>query len=545
MSRREFLIRVLLAIWAVVLVGVALLALSVFHVLDLEPATRTLELRNHVLYGLVVGVLASALILFRMGPVLRLLEMWDRRENPSPASLRLAQERAILGPNQFMAQVAALLTVFCVAGLYVNTQVLGRAFSPSLLQIALIASFSLGMGFVISVGLRLTLQPAVLYRIPGAVDRERGRFSIISQMALMTAVLSLILLAFGGAYAYASVVRSAEQGIADERARWLQRVAIPEALNKPSADQLVYLQSSLSPVEMAFYLDPLGQPAPEAGPIEAMAPERLASLAGVEVPTLYKQDFGLLRVLAVPYDGERTLCIAYTSTVGSWPFVRGVGSSLLVFSLAGLVLAIVMGVQSGSTFSFGIRRVARRLLDLAQAEALAAYDPISQTSIDEVGDLVLALNRLQQRTDAQVAELQSAVSGLESASEQQRLLVDSLVELTAPVIQVAEGLVVVPLVGHFDDERSEHIRPNLLAGIADRRARVVVIDLTGVSRATEALAHNLYRASRAAHLLGCRVVLTGAGPDVAWSLARIEGGLASLPAHRDLEQGLSYARSQL
>ena len=56
MSRREFLTRVLIAIWAVVLIGVALLALSVFHVLDLEPATRTLELRNHVLYALAAGV---------------------------------------------------------------------------------------------------------------------------------------------------------------------------------------------------------------------------------------------------------------------------------------------------------------------------------------------------------------------------------------------------------------------------------------------------------------------------------------------------------
>ncbi len=545
MSRREFLIRVLIAIWAVVLVGVALLALSVFHVLDLEPAARTLELRNCVLYGFAAGIVTSALIVLRMDPVSRLLETWDRGETPSAALLRLAQERAILGPNQFLAQVAALLTVVCAAGLYVNTQLLGRAFAPSLLQIVLVATFSLGMGFVISVGLRLTLGPAVLYRISDVVDRERGRFSIISQMALMTAILSLIILAFGGAYAYASVVRSAEQGIADERARWLQRVAIPEALNRPSADQLAYLQASLSSNETVFYLDPLGQPVPEGGLVEALPADQLANLAGVEVPTLYKQDFGLVRVLAVPYDAERTLCVAYTSTVGSWPLVQGVGISLFVFALVSLILAVVMGIQSGSTLSYGIRRVARRLLDLAQAKALTEYDPIAQTSVDEVGDLVLALNRLQQRTDAQLAELQSAVSSLEAASEQQSLLVDSLVELTAPVIPVAEGLVVVPLVGHFDDERSEHIRPNLLSGIADRRARVVVIDLTGVSRATEALAHNLYRASRAAHLLGCHVVLTGAGPDVAWSLARIESGLASLPAHRDLEQGLLYAQSQL
>jgi len=303
MSRRQFLVRVLIAIWAVVLVGVVLLTLGVFHVLDLDPAARTLELRNHVLYGLVAGVVTSALILLRMGPVLRLLGMWDRGETPSPVLQRLAQERAILGPNQFVAQVAALLTVVCAAGLYVNTQVLGRAFAPSLLQIILAVVFLLGMGFMISVGLRLTLQPAVLYRVPGVVDREHGRFPIISQMALMTAILGLIILSFGGTYAYASVVRSAEQGVADERARWLQRVAIPEALNKPPADQLAYLQASLSSGEEVFYLDPMGQPTPATGFAEIVTPEQLAGLAGVKVPTVYKQDWSVLRVLAVPYDG--------------------------------------------------------------------------------------------------------------------------------------------------------------------------------------------------------------------------------------------------
>ena len=45
--------------------------------------------------------------------------------------------------------------------------------------------------------------------------------------------------------------------------------------------------------------------------------------------------------------------------------------------------------------------------------------------------------------------------------------------------------------------------------------------------------------------MGCQIVLTGAGADVAWSLTQIGTGLESLIAHRDLQEGLAYAHTQL
>jgi anti-anti-sigma regulatory factor len=545
MSRRAFVARLLITIQGTVLVGIALLILSVFYLLDLSPEGRQTQLQSHVLYGVGASVFMSGLILWRMRPVLQVLGMWDRGIEPPEDLLSAAQMRALTYPSRFIGEAALVVLVVNAVGLYVDTQTLGYELGQELINIALTVAFALAIVFVVNVGLRMLLRGGVLRRIALPPQSDQGRASVILQFGLATALLGLTLLLFGGVFTYSTAVNLMEQGVAEERARWLNSDVLPDAAALDIDDRVEYIAQRTRPGEIPFFVDRSGLVVSEAALPYGLTPEQVHDLGWVMQPYLYKQDYSTLRVLAVPLGAQPVLCIAYRSEVGTSPALMQMIRVLAFFSLGGLLFAIAMGTSIGSNLANITNHVVRRLDQLAEQEQAMAYAPIAQTSLDEIGDLVRAFNRIQRRTEAYTTQLKDSVAQLEAANAERRALLETMVGLAAPVIPVSEGLVVVPLAGYFDADRAAHIRPNLLAGIAAQRARIVVIDLTGVSEATEFLADHLARATRSAALMGCQIILTGAGPDVAWSLTEMSTELESLSAHRNLEEGLVYAQAQL
>lgn len=81
--------------------------------------------------------------------------------------------------------------------------------------------------------------------------------------------------------------------------------------------------------------------------------------------------------------------------------------------------------------------------------------------------------------------------------------------LVAPVLAIAEGVVLLPLLGALDPERVEHTLGLLLAGVAEHRARAVILDLSGAAALDLAVADLIVRAARATRLLGARTIVTG------------------------------------
>lgn len=105
--------------------------------------------------------------------------------------------------------------------------------------------------------------------------------------------------------------------------------------------------------------------------------------------------------------------------------------------------------------------------------------------------------------------------------EQQR---QALLELSTPVIQVWDGILVVPLIGAINHSRSEQLTENLLESITSTRSRQVIVDITGVPSVEEAGAAAILRAVRAVGLLGAECSLAGISPAVARSLIQMESG---------------------
>jgi rsbT co-antagonist protein RsbR len=117
----------------------------------------------------------------------------------------------------------------------------------------------------------------------------------------------------------------------------------------------------------------------------------------------------------------------------------------------------------------------------------------------------------------------------------------TLAELSTPLLSISESTVVMPLVGAVDSRRVHQMMDALLSGVAESRASIVILDITGVSVVDTQVANAFIRASMAVKLLGARVVLTGIRPEVAQTLVGLGVDLSTIITRSTLRDGIAYA----
>jgi PAS domain S-box-containing protein len=117
----------------------------------------------------------------------------------------------------------------------------------------------------------------------------------------------------------------------------------------------------------------------------------------------------------------------------------------------------------------------------------------------------------------------------------------ALAELSTPLIPFSDRVVVMPLVGAVDSRRAQQVIDTLLSGIANTRAQVVILDITGVAMVDTQVANGLLRAAQAVKLLGAQAVLTGIRPEVAQALVGLGVDLSGIVTRGTLQSGIAFA----
>ena len=157
--------------------------------------------------------------------------------------------------------------------------------------------------------------------------------------------------------------------------------------------------------------------------------------------------------------------------------------------------------------------------------------------VDADGTLIGVLGTYEDITERRAAEQ----ARLE---EQERLIADqqaALVELSTPLIPLADGVIVMPLVGAIDSRRAQQIMETLLEGIGANQAEIAILDITGVRVVDTQVANALIRAAQAAKLLGAQVVLTGISAEVAQTIVHLGADLGAVVTRSNLQHGITYA----
>jgi rsbT co-antagonist protein RsbR len=122
---------------------------------------------------------------------------------------------------------------------------------------------------------------------------------------------------------------------------------------------------------------------------------------------------------------------------------------------------------------------------------------------------------------------------------------DAIRELSTPVLQVRERILILPIIGVLDEQRANQFTEQLLAGIRSNRAKVVVIDITGVPDVDSEVANHLLQAVDASRLMGASVILTGLSPEIAQTLVTIGVDLGKMNTVGDLQGGVEEAERLL
>ena len=235
----------------------------------------------------------------------------------------------------------------------------------------------------------------------------------------------------------------------------------------------------------------------------------------------------------------------------------------IVVSLGILIALVTMVIQ------FMMQRVVGRPLGvLADAvRRIGAGDldvrvPVRQK--DEVGELANTFNlmaeavlrsreelqeqnrHLEEMVQARTAVLQETVSRLESALAEQTTLRTILEGVSTPVLPVADGVLMMPLIGALDNQRAEQALQVLLRAVETHGTRIVILDVTGLPLIDTAVAATLLRAAQAVRLLGAAIILAGIRPEVAQTLTALDIQLHLLQPVANLQAAVALAlrRSQ-
>src|ERR1700743_208428 len=122
---------------------------------------------------------------------------------------------------------------------------------------------------------------------------------------------------------------------------------------------------------------------------------------------------------------------------------------------------------------------------------------------------------------------------------------EAIRELSTPVLQVRERLLILPIIGVIDPQRARQLTEQLLIGIRSHRAKVVVIDITGVPAVDSTVANHLVQTIDASRLMGATVIVSGLSSEIARTLVTIGVDLTKMKTVGDLQGGIEEAERLL
>ncbi len=245
-----------------------------------------------------------------------------------------------------------------------------------------------------------------------------------------------------------------------------------------------------------------------------------------------------------------------------WAIVGALDDLVIVLSEEGRYLKI-MPTREGLLYKQRDELLGRTLHDVLPKEladfflesvgrAIATRAPVTiEYSLPVNGKELWFLATLLPMVGGRIAFLARDVTARKEADEALRQSIRheeviraqslALAELSTPLIPITDDIVVMPLIGALDAQRAQQATATLLSGITARRARVAILDITGVSVVDSRVADGLLRAARAVELLGAEVVLTGIRSDVARTLVGLGVDLDRVITRGTLQDGIAFA----
>ena len=186
------------------------------------------------------------------------------------------------------------------------------------------------------------------------------------------------------------------------------------------------------------------------------------------------------------------------------------------------------------------------LTALSALAAIAVENALLYANVQAVSaDLKHSNEQLQAAKERLEGELESRAQMQEAHARMQDQIIQAqerrLSELSTPLIPISDHVMVMPLIGTIDPLRADQMLETSLAGAQASRAKVVIIDITGVQMVEGGVATSLAKLAAALRLLGTHVILTGIRPLVARSLVDLGTDMGAIEIRSALNIGIASA----
>ncbi len=163
-------------------------------------------------------------------------------------------------------------------------------------------------------------------------------------------------------------------------------------------------------------------------------------------------------------------------------------------------------------------------------------------------ELQKSKENLEQLVHERTAELEKTNRNLEKEIEESNrkaetidMQTQEIISLSTPIMQIWDGVLVAPLIGNLDSQRTQHFMDTILDRIADTNAKVAIIDITGVPIIDTQTGQYLIETMTAIKLLGAKVILTGVRAGIAQTLVHLGVDLSTVETRSSLHAGLKVA----
>lgn len=136
---------------------------------------------------------------------------------------------------------------------------------------------------------------------------------------------------------------------------------------------------------------------------------------------------------------------------------------------------------------------------------------------------------------------------LKKIQEQQKTIVqqqEDLMELSSPVSKVWDNILILPVIGTLDSQRTQIMMENLLQKIVDTGCTMAILDITGVPTVDTQVANHLLKTVTSARLLGADCIISGISPAIAQTIVHLGIDLSIIRTKATLQDAMIYAMKQ-
>jgi rsbT co-antagonist protein RsbR len=117
----------------------------------------------------------------------------------------------------------------------------------------------------------------------------------------------------------------------------------------------------------------------------------------------------------------------------------------------------------------------------------------------------------------------------------------TLSEMSTPVTAIWDGILMLPVVGIIDSKRAQDIMHAMLSMIAETKAKVFILDISGVAVVDTAVANHLIKITKATKLMGCECTISGVSPAIAQTVVELGIDVGNVSTTANLRDALTYA----